>query len=119
MTMSSVRELNMQVKEEAIFLQEEYTLSVYSREEMINNKQKLYELGGTLPTRRTRKTSSTPTSKRRSVSLEDAERAHIVSALEECGWKVRGKGGAAERLGLKRTTLQSRMKKLGIERPTI
>ena len=35
--------------EEAIFLQEDYTLSGYSREEMINNKQKLYELGGTLP----------------------------------------------------------------------
>jgi len=35
--------------EEAIVLQEEYTLSGYSREEMVNNKQKLYELGGTLP----------------------------------------------------------------------
>lgn len=35
--------------EEAIFLQEEYTLSGTSREEMVNNKQKLYELGGTLP----------------------------------------------------------------------
>jgi transcriptional regulator with GAF, ATPase, and Fis domain len=46
------------------------------------------------------------------------ERAHIIRVLEECGWKVRGKDGAAERLGLKRTTLQSRMKKLGIQRPT-
>jgi transcriptional regulator with GAF, ATPase, and Fis domain len=46
-----------------------------------------------------------------------AERAHIVSVLEECGWKVRGKDGAAERLGLKGSTLQSRMKKLGIQRP--
>ena len=35
--------------EEAIFLQEEYTLTGTSREEMVNNKQKLYELGGTLP----------------------------------------------------------------------
>ena len=50
-------------------------------------------------------------------NLEDAQRAHIVRVLEECGWKVRGKDGAAERLGLKRTTLQSRMKKLGIQRP--
>jgi hypothetical protein len=40
------------------------------------------------------------------------------SGLKECDWKVRGKGGAAERLGLKRTTLQSRMKKLGIQRPS-
>ncbi|MBW2201560.1 MAG: hypothetical protein JRF71_12130 [Deltaproteobacteria bacterium] len=47
-----------------------------------------------------------------------APRAHIVRVLEDCGWKVRGKDGAAERLGLKRTTLQSRMKKLGIRRPT-
>ena len=51
-------------------------------------------------------------------NLEDAQRVHIVRVLEECGWKVRGKGGAAERLGLKRTTLQSRMKKLGIQRPS-
>jgi formate hydrogenlyase transcriptional activator len=50
--------------------------------------------------------------------LEEVERAHIVSVLEACDWKVRGKGGAAERLGLKRTTLQSRMKKLGIQRPS-
>ncbi len=49
--------------------------------------------------------------------LEDAQRVHIIRVLEECGWKVRGKDGAAERLGLKRTTLQSRMKKLGIQRP--
>jgi len=34
-----------------------------------------------------------------------------------CDWKIRGQDGAAEHLGLKRTTLQSRMKKLGIERP--
>ncbi len=58
------------------------------------------------------------TSRQQSDSLEDAQRAHIVRVLEECGWKVRGKGGAAERLGLKRTTLQSRMKKLGIKRPS-
>jgi DNA-binding NtrC family response regulator len=51
-------------------------------------------------------------------NLEDAQRGHIVRVLEECDWKVRGKGGAAERLGLKRTTLQSRMKKLGIQRPS-
>jgi formate hydrogenlyase transcriptional activator len=37
--------------------------------------------------------------------------------LEECAWKVMGKGNAADRLGLKRSTLQYRMKKLGIERP--
>ncbi len=35
--------------EEAIFLQENYSLSGYSREELINDKEKLYEMGGTLP----------------------------------------------------------------------
>jgi PAS domain S-box-containing protein len=53
-----------------------------------------------------------------SDNLEDAQRIHITRVLEECGWKIRGKDGAAERLGLKRTTLQSRMKKLGIKRPS-
>jgi transcriptional regulator with GAF, ATPase, and Fis domain len=52
-------------------------------------------------------------------SLQDVERDHILRVLEDCGWKVRGKDGAAERLGLKRTTLNSRMKKLGIERPRL
>jgi transcriptional regulator with GAF, ATPase, and Fis domain len=44
------------------------------------------------------------------------EKAHILRVLEECGWRVRGEGGAAERLALKRSTLQSRMKKHGIRR---
>jgi len=53
-----------------------------------------------------------------SQALEDIERKHILSVLEKTRWRVTGQGGAAERLGLKRTTLQSRMKKLGIKRPT-
>jgi transcriptional regulator of acetoin/glycerol metabolism len=52
------------------------------------------------------------------IALESAERKHILSALQKCGWRISGPGGAAEALGLKRTTLQSKMKKLGIERPT-
>jgi transcriptional regulator of acetoin/glycerol metabolism len=51
-------------------------------------------------------------------NLQDLERAHILSVLEKAGWRITGSGGAAEILGLKRTTLQSRMKKLGIRRPT-
>jgi transcriptional regulator of acetoin/glycerol metabolism len=51
-------------------------------------------------------------------TIEEVERAHMEKVLAACDWKIRGKGGAAERLGLKRTTLQSRMKKLGIQRPT-
>lgn len=49
--------------------------------------------------------------------LEDIERRHILSILEKTGWRIAGKGGAAEILGLKRTTLQSLMKKLDINRP--
>jgi len=48
--------------------------------------------------------------------LDDVEREHIVSVLERTGWRVAGKDGAAEALGLKRTTLYSKMKKLGIDR---
>jgi formate hydrogenlyase transcriptional activator len=49
-------------------------------------------------------------------NLEDMERGHIVAVLERAGWRVAGKGGAAEVLGLKRSTLYSKMKKLGISR---
>ena len=49
-------------------------------------------------------------------TLEAAEREHILRALRETNWVVGGPKGAAARLGLKRTTLQSRMEKLGIER---
>jgi transcriptional regulator with GAF, ATPase, and Fis domain len=52
-----------------------------------------------------------------SVRLEDVERAHILSVVESCGWKIKGVGNAAEQLGLKEGTLRSRMKKLGIRRP--
>ena len=49
-------------------------------------------------------------------NLEDMERRHIVAALEQTDWRIAGQGGAAEVLGLKRTTLQAKMKKLGIKR---
>jgi DNA-binding NtrC family response regulator len=76
------------------------------------------ELGTDFPWGQSAGRAAGQTRGRKSTKLEEVERAHIVSVLEACGWKVRGKGGAAERLGLKRTTLQSRMKKLGIQRPT-
>jgi formate hydrogenlyase transcriptional activator len=50
-------------------------------------------------------------------TLEEVERAHILAVLEKTRWRISGDGGAAERLGMNRTTLQSRMKKLGIESP--
>jgi formate hydrogenlyase transcriptional activator len=51
------------------------------------------------------------------VTLEDAERDHILRALEQTGWVIGGSGGAAARLGLKRTSLVSTMRRLGIVRP--
>jgi len=50
-------------------------------------------------------------------SLEDTERRHIVRVLERTGWRVAGKAGAAEILSLNKSTLYSKMKKLGIRRP--
>ena len=52
----------------------------------------------------------------RSVALADVEREHIRSVLESTGWRIRGPGGAAERLKLKPTTLETRMVKLGLRR---
>jgi len=49
-------------------------------------------------------------------TLAEVERAYILSVLERCRWRVRGKEGAADILGLKPTTLEARMKKLEIER---
>jgi transcriptional regulator with GAF, ATPase, and Fis domain len=51
-------------------------------------------------------------------NLDHVERRHIKEVLERTHWKVTGKGSAAEILGLKGSTLQSKMGKLGIKRPT-
>jgi formate hydrogenlyase transcriptional activator len=50
-------------------------------------------------------------------TLQAREREHILTALHATGWRIRGPGGAAERLDIKPTTLESRMKRLGIRRP--
>jgi chemotaxis protein methyltransferase CheR len=49
--------------------------------------------------------------------LADVERAYIVRVLEQTHWKVSGKNSAAEILGLNRSTLRARMRKLGIRKP--
>jgi transcriptional regulator with GAF, ATPase, and Fis domain len=51
------------------------------------------------------------------ATLEEVERRHIAEVLERTRWRISGKGGAAEILGLVPTTLHSRMKKLGLSRP--
>jgi formate hydrogenlyase transcriptional activator len=53
-----------------------------------------------------------------SRTLAEAERAHILDTLHQTNWVLAGRHGAAMRLGMKRSTLQHRMKKLGIRRPS-
>jgi transcriptional regulator with GAF, ATPase, and Fis domain len=50
------------------------------------------------------------------LKMEDVEKEHIISVLNQTNWKVSGEKGAAKILGLNPTTLESRMKKLEIKR---
>ena len=50
-------------------------------------------------------------------TLADAEREHILNVVRETGWVLGGPKGAAARLGMKRSTLRWKMKRLGISRP--
>lgn len=50
------------------------------------------------------------------ITIKGVERNHILEVLENTGWKISGRNGAAEVLGLKESTLRARMKKLGIKR---
>jgi formate hydrogenlyase transcriptional activator len=58
-----------------------------------------------------------PVPTRAALTLADAEREHILAVLRETGWVLGGPKGAAARLGMKRSTLQWTMKRLGISRP--
>jgi transcriptional regulator with GAF, ATPase, and Fis domain len=60
---------------------------------------------------------ATPKVAGKMVRLLDVETEHIRAVLESTGWRIRGAGGAAERLGLRPTTLETRMAKLGLKRP--
>jgi transcriptional regulator with GAF, ATPase, and Fis domain len=60
--------------------------------------------------------TETPSDKLHLPTLEELERKHIIEVLEKTGWRVSGERGAAKILGLKRTTLEARMRKLGIDR---
>ena len=52
-------------------------------------------------------------------TLEAVEREHILRVLHESNWVIGGRGGAAARLGVPRTTLNNKMQKLGISRPRL
>lgn len=84
--------------------------NVMERAVIISQGNKL-ELGNSLP-------KKFGAAKKQKIStLEDNERAHILKALEFTTWRVSGEKGAAKLLGLNRTTLEARMKKLDIRRP--
>lgn len=57
-----------------------------------------------------------PAASKKIETLEESERRHILDALDTAGWVIAGEHGAAALLGVKRSTLQSRMEKLGIRR---
>ena len=61
--------------------------------------------------------ASTAAAASRSARLVDVEREHIRRVLDSVGWRIRGMGGAADRLGLRPTTLETRLIKLGLKRP--
>src|SRR5262249_7839409 len=61
--------------------------------------------------------SSEHNAPRTATELREMERANILQALEQSGWKISGESGAARVLGLAPSTLTSRMKSLGIRRP--
>jgi DNA-binding NtrC family response regulator len=60
-----------------------------------------------------------PQANDRLKTMKENERDHILAVLESCNWKISGKGGAAEILDINVNTLNSRMKKLGIEKSII
>jgi formate hydrogenlyase transcriptional activator len=51
------------------------------------------------------------------ITLFDAQRRHVLATLEHTGWRIGGRDGAAARLAVRRSTLNSMMKRLGISRP--
>ena len=62
-------------------------------------------------------TNATPNNETGMLTLDEAQRQHIINTLDLTRWRVGGEKGAAKLLDIKATTLASRMKKLGIERP--
>jgi len=63
--------------------------------------------------------SAPSAARKRTLKLEDVEKDHIRSVLDDTGWRIRGATGAAQMLGLKPTTLEGRMAKLGLVRPRL
>ena len=83
---------------------------------MILNPGNSLEYGEWLP--KTNASSKNENGRPSLQKLEEVERDHIIETLKKVNWKVSGEKGAAKILGLNPTTLEARMKKLGIKRDT-
>ncbi|WP_276500374.1 sigma-54-dependent Fis family transcriptional regulator [Terrimonas pollutisoli] len=83
---------------------------------MILSRNGSLEYGDWIPTEKMDDSTNGATST--TARLEDVEKEHIIEILKKTGWKVSGEKGAAKILGLNATTLEARMKKLGIKRET-
>jgi PAS domain S-box-containing protein len=86
--------------------------NIIERAMIISQDNKL-KYGEWLPSKRI---VSTEKGRSQHETLEDVEKEHIISVLKKTGWKVSGEKGAAKILGLNPTTLEARMKKMGIKR---
>ena len=90
---------------------------------LIVSKTNALEIGDWLPNISGDKKNSQPASKEVKTStdksLEEVERQHILEVLTKANWKIRGENGAAKALQINPTTLEARMKKLGIVRKQI
>lgn len=87
---------------------------------LIISTSDVLELGEWRPKNSSIQTSSSPVAKnepKKPGKLEEVERQHILEVLQKTNWKIRGEDGAAKILELNPTTLEARMKKLGITRP--
>jgi PAS domain S-box-containing protein len=93
---------------------------ITSRDGSLNLDRALPEIGGEI-TSETEPATESPQEVFRRVlracDLQQLERENIVRALESCGWRVAGKDGAADLLGINPCTLNSRIRALGIQRP--
>ena len=109
----NVRELQ-NVIERAVILSPGPSLQVSLSDLRRDEGRGMREDGGRIAPQRS---SPIPQRGEEAVTLADAEREHILATLLETGWVLGGPEGAAARLGMKRSTLYKKMKKLGISRP--
>ena len=90
---------------------------ITARDGHLNLDRALPECPAEAPVEPARPDAQRPQQVRTIRELEDLERQNLVLALEGCSWRITGDKGAARLLGIKPSTLSSRLKALGIKRP--